>query len=419
MRLHEYTTPNAVPHYSCAISPGKHCPLFGVAAVLRHVAGAALLYIGTQDCVYYAQKDALTRQLSVPGGKRKQFRTLAIQLSDADIIFGIRPRLESLLEQEAVRPDTGAVFLVTSCSIEVLSEDLQGVVDAVRRRTGKRITLIQTENFKAFSYIQGVEDAILALTAELEPLPVKEKTFTILGARQRGAENCEPARYLVEQGYALHSILPYDIDMQRVERLSEVSLTLVVDASGLGAAQRLHDAFGIPFVRFDQRLNLKQIAASWRFLSQLTGQDLEDWVREQLAETETLAEQVRARVAGKTFFYGQKVLYPFEGCLFLSDLGMIPSCIFLGSTLDRFDDARLALSARVDPLLWQNADQAAVRAMLEADPPDYAVGIPDSAVSSYSIPSLQFDIALDRMGFSYYRHCLRQILEEAERRTAV
>lgn len=148
----------------------------------------------------------------------------------------------------------------------------------------------------------------MALTAELEPLPVKEKTFTILGARQRGAERCEPAQYLEEQGYTLHSILPYDIDMRRVERLSEVSLALVVDASGLGAAQRLHDAFGTPCARFDQRLNLEQLSASWRFLGQLTGQNLDDWVLEQLAETEALADQVCARVEGKTFFYGQKVL---------------------------------------------------------------------------------------------------------------
>ena len=160
MRLHEYTAPNAEPHYSCAISPGTHCPLFGVAAVLRHVGGASLLYIGTQDCVYYAQKDALTRQCSVPGGNSRKFRTLAVQLSDADLIFCIRPQLEKLLEREAARPDVSAVFLVTSCSIEVLSEDLQSVVEAVRRRTGKRIVLIPTENFKAFSYLQGIEDAI-------------------------------------------------------------------------------------------------------------------------------------------------------------------------------------------------------------------------------------------------------------------
>lgn len=416
MRLHEYTAPEAVPRYGCAITPGKHCPLFGVSAVLRHVAGAALLYIGTQDCVYFAQKDALTRQLSAPRPDGRRFRTLAVQLSDADLIFGIRPQLEELLEREAARAEIAAVFLVTSCSVEVLSEDLQAVVDAVSRRTGKRIVLIPTENFKAFSYIQGIEDAIKALTAHLKPLPVREKTFAILGARKDGAEGCEPARYLLEQGYTLHSILPYDIDMDRAERLSEVALTLVVDGSGLDTALRLQKAFGTPCIRFDQRLDLNRIAEGWRLLGQLTGRDLGGWLQERLAEIEALSAEVRAKVTGKTFFYGEKVLYPFETCLFLSELGMTPTCIFLGSTLDKSDEARLALARRADPLLWQNAQQSAVRAMLEERPPDYAIGLPDSAVNRHCVTVLSFGIEQREMGFSYYRSCLRQLLDAAEGR---
>ena len=414
MRLHEYTTPDAVPRYSCAITPGRHCPLFGVAAVLRHVAGTTLLYIGTQDCVYYAQKDVLTRQYSSSKSGVQKLRTLAVQLSDADLIFGIRPRLEELMEREASRPDTRAVFLVTSCSIEVLSEDLQSVVETVKHRTGKQIMLIPTENFKAYSYLQGIEDAITALTAELEPLPVQEKTFAVLGARHPGSQRCEPAQYLLDCGYTLHSILPYDTDMDRVKRLSEVSLVLVADVSGLGAAQRLHDNFGTPVVRFDRRLNLEALTDAWRYLGRLTSRDLEPWIQEQMALIQTLTGQVREKVSGKTFFYGQKVIYPFESCLFLSDLGMTPISIFLGSTVDPTDQARLALTERADPMLWLNAEHAAVRAMLEESLPDFAVGLPDGAVAPYPVPVLQFDIGLTRMGFSYYRDCLQQLLEAAE-----
>ena len=68
MRLREYTAARAVPRYSCAISPGKHCPLFGAGAVLRGIGGITLLYLGTQDCVYYAQKAALEHRLSAPSG---------------------------------------------------------------------------------------------------------------------------------------------------------------------------------------------------------------------------------------------------------------------------------------------------------------------------------------------------------------
>ena len=150
MRLREYTAARAVPRYSCAISPGKHCPLFGAGAVLQGIGGITLLYLGTQDCVYYAQKAALEHRLSAPSGAESS-RVLALQQSDADLIFGIRPQLEQLLEREARRAGTRGVFLVTSCSVELLSEDLQSVVDAVGRRTGKPLALIPTEHFRTFS----------------------------------------------------------------------------------------------------------------------------------------------------------------------------------------------------------------------------------------------------------------------------
>ena len=57
MHLRDYTRAIDVPHYTCAISPGKHCPLFGVGIVFQGLAGVTLIYIGPQDCVYYAQTD--------------------------------------------------------------------------------------------------------------------------------------------------------------------------------------------------------------------------------------------------------------------------------------------------------------------------------------------------------------------------
>lgn len=414
MRLDEFTTANAVPQYSCAITPGKHCPLFGVTAALRGVAGITLIYIGTQDCVYYAQKDVLTRHMSAKGRASAHFRTLAVQLSDSDLIFGIRPQLEKLLKKESSREETKAIYLVTSCSIEVLSEDLQSVVRTVAGRTGKKITLIPTENFKTFSYYQGIQDALTALTTGITPYPTVPKTFAVLGARQPGADKCEPVRYLTEHGYTLQSILPYDTDLDRIEHLSSVEFTLVLDSSGLGVAETLQSDFNIPYVRFDQHLDLEAITDNWQKLASLTGKDLSSWISSRLEEICRLKEKVSALVSGKTFFYGQKVIYPFESCLFLTDLGMTPTCIFLGSALDKSDDARQMLLKRANPILWQNASQAAIKSMLEENLPDYVFGITGGVVSNYPVKAMQFQINPVPAGFTYYITCLNDILTLAE-----
>ena len=410
MRLRDYTVPNAVPHYSCAITPGRHCPLFGAAAVLRGVAGATLMYIGTQDCVYYAQKDALTRQLSIKGSEDSGFRTLAVQLSDADLIFGIRPQLQALLEKEALREGTRAIFLVTSCSVEVISEDLQSVAKAVSQKTGKRIALVPTENFKTFSYIEGIEDTLKVLTESMKPCAKQPKAFAVLGARQPGAENCEPVKYLKECGYRLHSILPYDIDAKRVETLPGVDLTVVVDGSGVDVGLKMQEEYGIPCVRFDCKLNLESIVHAWKQLGELTGEVVDEWLTAQIGEIQELIHCVRKNVEGKTFFYGQKVIYPFEACLFLTKLGMIPTCIFVGSVVDKTDAPRFELAEKFNPIIWQNANQAAIRAMLEENTPDYVVGIVSGAVRKYPVAAMSLRVRPVECGFAFYRYCLTELL---------
>ncbi len=410
MHLRDYTRAIDVPHYTCAISPGKHCPLFGVGIVFQGMAGVTLIYVGPQDCVYYAQTDTLLRQLAYVKSGGPQVRTLAVQLSDSDLIFGIRPQLEKLLEKEAQREDTNAVFLVTSCSVEVLSEDLRGTVDAVAARTGKKIALIPIENFKTFSYFEGTEKALAALTTGLKPMPRQEKSFAVLGARKRGADESEPVRWLMERGYTLQSILPYETNSEKVNHLPEVAFTLVLEGCGLEVAKQLERDYGIPYVRFDRRLDLQHAVQAWRELSVLVGEDREQWIEEQLCEVRQMEEVVSAKVSGTTFFYNQTTIYPFEACLFLSRLGMEPLCIFQGSVRDKEADARLALAERANPVLWQNANQSALRAMLEEQLPDYFVGATGGIIREYPVLAFSFPTGRVGAGFEYYKTCLRRIL---------
>ena len=410
MHLREYTRAIDVPHYTCAISPGKHCPLFGVGIVFQGMAGVTLIYIGPQDCVYYAQTDTLLRQLAVGKTGKPAVRTLAVQLSDSDLIFGIRPQLEKLLEQEAKREDTNAVFLVTSCSVEVLSEDLKGTVDAVSARTGKKIVLIPIENFKTFSYFEGTEKALAALTAGLKSLPRKAKSFAVLGARKYGADESEPVRWLLDKGYSHQSILPYESDADKVQHLPEVGFTLVLEGCGLEVAKNLERDHGIPYVRFDRRLDLNHVIQAWRELAALASEDLEEWIQTQVREIQTMEEVVSAKVSGTTFFYNQTTIYPFEACLFLNRLGMEPTCIFQGSVRDKEDAARLALAERANPILWQNANQSAIRNMLEEHLPDYFVGTTSGIIREYPVYAFSFPTGRVDAGFEYYKACLQRVL---------
>lgn len=408
MYLNEFTTPRAVPQYGKAIAPGKHCPLFGIGAVLRGIDHITLIYLGTQDCVYYAKKEMLD---SCRAGSS---RILAVQLSDSDLIFGIRPQLEKLLEQEALREDTRAVFLVTSCSVEVISEDLKSVAELAERRTGKKVVLIPSENFKTFSYFRGMETALAALTACIRPGTPRAKSFAVLGPRHPGAEESEPVRFLLERGWTLQSVLPFAASMERIENLSTAEFTLVLDGTGLETARTLERNFGIPFVRFDEKLNLSKITAGWKKLAALTGEPLDDWIAGQVSELEAAREALRPALTGKTFFYSQVILYPFETCLFLAELGMRPAVIFLGSVIDQDETCRKALAARCNPRMLQNASGIAVEAMLDEAPPDYFIGAVGRVIQNYPVIHVNLRTRPVEAGFAFYRNCLRQLADSLE-----
>ncbi len=415
MYLNEFVSPREVPQYGKAISPGKHCPLFGVGAVLRGIKNITLIYVGTQDCVYYAKKEMMDHQYSIYGRKNGSSRVLAVQLSDSDLIFGIRPQMEKLLEKEADTEGTKAVFVVTSCSVEVLSEDLQSVVDTVGKRTGKKVVLIPTENFKTFSYFRGMETALAALTACLCPGQICKKSFAVFGPRHPGAERSEPVRFLLERGYRLQSVLPFDADIDKIEQLTSVEFALVLDGTGLEIAKKLELDYGIPFVRFDEKLNLEKIAAGWRKLAEITGEDIEPWVRKELSEIEDLRKRLKISLSGKTFFYSQVILYPFETCLFLSELGMRPTVIFLGSVIDKDDESRKALEALANPQMLQNASNTAIEAMLDKCAPDYFIGAVGRVINEYPVTHVNFRTIPVEAGFAFYKNCLAQLADSLER----
>lgn len=415
MRLSQFKHPVDVPRYTCAVSPGKHCPLFGISSLFRGIEGVTLMYLGPQDCVYYARRSSFDQWLKAAEKGSKMPRVLAVQLSESDLVFGIRPQFEKILLEEASRPEIKAIFIATTCTVEVLSEDLRSVVDTVSSKTGKRIGLIPTEHFKTFGYFEVVDRAISVLLEGVEKRPVVPKTFAVLGGRKEGTEKCGPVKFLIERGYKLHGMLPFRIDAEQLEKLSEAEFALVLDGNGLSAAETMNNRFGTPYVRFDNILNLSAIDAAWRKLGVMVGENLETYIDQNHATIKKLTDEARSLLTGKTFFYSHKLIYPFEACLFMSDLGMIPECIFLGSALDKDDAARIELSKRHDPVLWKNASGYALRETLKKNDPDYFISTSFTVGHNYARNSTFFETDHLEVGYPYYTDCLNRLIKAAKK----
>lgn len=411
MRLSEYQKPADIPQCCLAVNPGRHCPMFGVSSVLRSIEHLTVIYLGTTDCVYFAQKAFRTFEAEHPD--RRCARVLAAELTEQDLVFGLQKSLTKLITHELEQFPDHALYLVTSCSIEVISEDIQGTVEILSRKFNRPITLIPTENFKTFSYYTGIENALAALACNLNPVPILPKTFGVLGARFEGGDRCEPVRRLQEYGYRLLCNFPFQGTKKGLAQLNAVSFHLVIDNCAVKLAQELKSRFGIEYVRFDEKLNQSSVQQAYRKLSKMTGLDFAPFIEEQERALQKKQEVASRRLRGKTFFYSQILLYPFEACLFLARLGAIPTCIFLSGSLDRTDCARKALLQYADPELLRNAQSDVILKRMQQLHPDFFIGgmLSQAAVRAQQVRPLSLPVLPLQCGYEFMFQSLERLTE--------
>ena len=408
MNLQEYHLGSDIPQLCGAISPGKHCPLFGVCSVLRYVDHVSVIYLGTNDCVYFAQKQYLTTSIDHPS----QARVIAAQLTDSDLVFGIGKQLKKLIQEEYEENHPTAIYVVTSCSIEVISEDIEGVTKLLNKQMPCKVKLIKTENFKTLSYYRGIELTLEALVDGVQPLPKKEKSFAILGARFAGAESCEPVKILVENGYTIQSNMPFQCTEQDIQTISQVEFTIVVDGTGIETAQRLKKEFDIDYFLFDCKFDTEKITKTYQALSAKTGIPLENFIKKHMDEIEKKKTEAKEKLTGKTFFYSNIVLYPFEGVKFMTELGMVPQCIFIGTAIDREDRYLEQLKKTCNPEVIANANSASVISKMEEYHPDYFMGgtINAQELISRNVIQSGFPVMPIQCGFQYITQAINKLL---------
>ncbi len=409
MNLQEYNLGDEIPQYCAAISPGKHCPLFGVCSVLRYVDNISVIYLGTNDCVYFAQKQYLTTSIE----NTAKARVISAQLTDSDLIFGVGKQLENLIKTEYEENRPSAIYVVTSCSIEVISEDIEGLTKTLNKKLPCKVKLIKTENFKTLSYYRGIELTLEALVDGVEPLPKKEKTFAILGARFAGAETCEPVKILTEHGYKIQSNMPFSCTEQDIHSISQVEFTVVVDGTGIETAKKLKEDFGIEYYLFDSKFDIKKLTETYKAISKKTGIVLDEFINENVKEIEKIKTEAKEILQNKTFLYSNVVLYPFEGVKFLTELGMIPKCIFIGTALDKENKYLEEIKKIYNPEIIANANTAGVIAKLEKYKPDCFIGgtVNSQELINRNIKQSGFAIMPVECGFSYIIKSINKLLE--------
>lgn len=391
------------------IYPGGHCPLFGVHMTLGNISGVTMLIIGTADCGFYTYKT----MNNFSGTRRHKAQIRCAVLEESDVINGCEKDLTKILIRLDRDPDTRLIVVVTSCVIELTGEDISGIVNSLTCSTP--ISVVKTENFKTADYLEGVEQALTSVTYLLKPLPTIPKSFCMLGPRLRSGMGNRIIQRLIKDKFTLVAELPYNADIETINRLPEVSFTLVTDKTALGLGRRLYREFGIPLVDLSPSPFWQDIQIAHEELSRITGYSYDKDLQAAEKRIETLRLQLEPLCKEKRFIIGNSSGSPFATACLITEIGGEIELILARNIYERDREFKDKLLERgQNPLVAKNANLAALKFLSSQFNADFHLGM-GWGIKQCSPRLVAMTDLIPRIGSDYREKFYENLLEQLKK----
>lgn len=127
----------------------SRCPLAGAAKAVCMIPDAAMLIVGTEECAYYTKS-----MMEMKFGGDNIFSVI---LDKNDITFGSIDKVEVAIDELATEYSHKAIYLTTTCVVEVIGDDFTALVQEMSVKHGIDVHLISTNHFSGESAHDGTE----------------------------------------------------------------------------------------------------------------------------------------------------------------------------------------------------------------------------------------------------------------------
>ncbi|MDR1262680.1 MAG: nitrogenase component 1 [Oscillospiraceae bacterium] len=403
-----------IPVPSRVAYPGAHCPLFGAALVLEGVSDAWMVVIGTEECTYYTKNFTLHR----PGFGGLDGRCVSFVMDQDDITFGCAETLSSALTAFVKERNPPAVFLITTCLLEISGEDVERTTRRVTEATGVPILTVRTEHFICENHLPGMERAITACAALAEPPHGQTAGVNLLGGRLGSSEGFELRRALEESGIAVRMRLPsLECMVEDLRRAASARVNIVLDSTALPYARLMRERFGIPFVLFPRGVDPERIRAAYIDLFGYMGFDAPAFLSHRYESARAKADAARDILRGRRFIYGNTTIPVFSFTAFLTQLGMEPSLILTRDWSDADQPSRdEILRIGHDPYIMRSANLSSVRPLYDQLAPHVYIGHEDArGLKEQGIAQVTTDTCGGMIGYDLSEAVVDLMLEGVSR----
>ncbi len=253
--------------------------------LLDQVLGAAVVDHAPIGCIGHAVYTNVTylwnlkdRQMGLDN-----VPVISSNMSENDTVFGGADTLREAVREAFRRFAPKAIFVTTSCASGIIGEDIEGIIDGLRREIPIPIAPVYCDGFRSKVWASGFDAAYHAVLTHIVKPPREKHPEKVNIINFWGRARKEIGELLTPLGLTPQFIISYNT-IEELERISEAGAT-ITNCQTLGSylGAELEKRYGVPLV--------KSLPPHG-----ITG--IENWLRE-LGKTVGKEEQVEEVLAGQ------------------------------------------------------------------------------------------------------------------------
>ncbi len=393
-RLDQVSCIKDVTQLTHTLFPGSHCPLMGAALVAKGIRDAMIMVIGTDECAYYTKSLAMSKDF---GGIKG--RCVSVIVDTHDVTFGSCESTELAFDEMICEYNPACVFLVTTCVIEIIGDDMDSVAAALCDKYNLPVMAVHTEHFKCQDHIPGIERTISACFQMMKPQQMGG-SVNILGQRLGNFNTTELYTVLKDCGVEIGVMLPSGCDVDDIVKAPSARVNIVVNETALPLAKLMQQQFGVPYVSFERFFDIDNILSSYNALFDYLQIPLPQSVMDSYYRVDAIINDALDKLNGVSYIYGHTPFLPFEINLFMVKLGMKPLLIQMARILDRdlvWKDELLKLA---NPFVTKSANITPLQYIYDELQPNLYLGHEYAArLQAKGIALVHTDMANSMLGF--------------------
>ena len=414
---------------TATINPLKTCQPLGAMWAVTGIRRAVPLVHGSQGCSAFVRY-SLSRHFREPS------EIAVTSLHEDAAVFGGRRNLVEGLQNVAIRLDPSLIGVITTCSSEIIGDDVIGFIKAAKEELKKKIGEKGTEKIKIVpistpsfveTHLKGYDNAIKALADHVaDPSEPNEKINIIPGMVNPGdiRELKHILRLMAVESIILTDVSdPFDSPLRPsateykpyypkggttvdeiVDSANSVGTISLTKYAGSGALS-LEKKYNIPAELGPIPIGIQNTDQFMRNLKKLTGQDIPDSILDERGLLiDSMADLASRYLHGRTVaIYGDPEITSGMA-RFVGELGMEPKLVLTGSNSPEFvkDIEKVAkeTNSEIDTMVGQ--DLRAMEVYLKDNPVDLMIGSSDARLMAkeYQIPLVRVGYPIyDRVGY--------------------